>query len=159
MRSKKLASALVFGFAIAILCGAAAGAAPDKCKFSVVSGVSFGNYNVLSAFATTANGTISYSCEGLPAAGGLVNISLSQGNSPTFAPRYMLNGVQQLTYNLYLDAGLNTIWGDGTGGTSDYGASTLNDVLTTLTVYGQIPAGQDVGAGSYSDNITATMTW
>lgn len=49
------------------------------------------------------------------------------------------------------------IWGDGTSGTS---IVTVNNVRnTTRTVYGRIPALQDVRAGSYSETLTVTVTY
>jgi len=155
----RLVAVLAIGAGIALCRTSTALADPDYCTFAVVSGISFGNYNVLSALPTQSNGTISYSCALFPPAGEVVNIQLSTGSAPTFNPRYMVNGAQHLNYNVYLDAGLTKIWGNGTGGSSQYGAVTLNGVLTTLTVYGNIPAGQDVGAGAYTDTLTVTMLW
>jgi len=63
-----------------------------------------------------------------------------------------------LAYNLYLDSTRLTIWGDGTGGTGTFsGMGTGSDVGTT--VYGRIPAGQNVAVGTYSDLITVTVTF
>ncbi len=65
-----------------------------------------------------------------------------------------------LNYNLYLDAARTTIWGDGTGGTQVYSnANPPNNTNVTVTIYGRIPASQDVSAGSYTNTVTATINF
>lgn len=133
--------------------------AVEVCTFSVVSGVGFGTYDVFNALPTTANGSITYQCAGLPVAGKVVTLLLSRGAAPTYTPRFMVNGAQHLQYNLYLDAAFSKIWGNGTGTTSIYSATTLNGVPTLVTIFGRITAGQDLTAGIYKDTITVTMNW
>jgi spore coat protein U-like protein len=156
-RRSGIAAAVAVG-ALVASCWLPARAAPPTCKFTIVSGVSFGAYDVFNAAATVANGTIRYECANFPAGGQVVSIAFSRGNAATFSPRIMLNGLQQLQYNLYLDAGFTNIWGDGTGGTSIYSVNT-SGAGTSLTIFGRVPAGQDLTAGSYMDTITATMNW
>jgi spore coat protein U-like protein len=67
-----------------------------------------------------------------------------------------------LNYNLFLDSNRSTIWGDGTGSTSYVSAGSLLAVGTSnrqYTVYGRVPAGQDRGAGSYTDTIVVTLNY
>jgi len=71
----------------------------------------------------------------------------------------MQSVVNRLNYNLFLDAGLTQIWGDGTGGTSFYSATALNGVRVTVTVFGSIPAGQETRVGTYTDAIRATINF
>jgi spore coat protein U-like protein len=71
----------------------------------------------------------------------------------------MHNGANHLNYNLYLDAGLSLIWGDGTGGTSIYSATAVNAVPVTVTVFGSIPASQDAHTGAYTDSVKATINF
>jgi len=71
----------------------------------------------------------------------------------------MRRGVNRLNYNLFLDAGLTQIWGDGTGGTSTYSATAVNGVRVAVTVFGSILAGQDVTVGRYRDTIRATINF
>lgn len=65
-----------------------------------------------------------------------------------------------LDYNLYTTATHTTIWGDGTSGTVTV-TGTGNGVgaaqTITHTVYGQIPAGQDVSPDTYNDTISVTV--
>jgi spore coat protein U-like protein len=80
-------------------------------------------------------------------------VSLSSGVG-TFAARQMRSGAQSLVYNLYLDASHLSIWGDGSPGTS---LLSLSGTGGNYTVYGRIPAGQNVLVGGYSDTITVTL--
>jgi spore coat protein U-like protein len=119
------------------------------------SGVAFGSYSVFDFAATNSTGTISYSCT-LP-----VNppvIRLSRGNSSTFFPRAMSKVGDTLAYNLFLDAPCTTVWGDGTSGTSVYSAGPPADGLNYIvTIYGRIPARQNVRGGHYSDSIVVAI--
>lgn len=83
-------------------------------------------------------------------------VTLNQGGSGSFAPRKMSGTA---SYNLFLDAGLTTIWGDGTGGTSTYAVSnfTFGTQSYSPTIYGDVPASQDLAPGTYTDTITATL--
>jgi spore coat protein U-like protein len=69
----------------------------------------------------------------------------------------MRNGGNSLGYNLYTSASRNVVWGDGTGGSSTMIVNKNRN--TTLSVFGQIPAGQDVAVGTYSDNITTIINF
>ncbi len=130
------------------------------CTFTVATGVAFGAYDVLSSSSNAANGNLAFQCVGLGTDTDSVTVTLNQGNAPTYTPRYMLNGLVELNYNLYLDPATTIIWGDGTGGSSIYGPTTVtNGQTVTLTIYGLIPAGQDVPAGTYGDSITATINY
>jgi spore coat protein U-like protein len=141
-----------------------AGAAVS-CSVSA-TGPAFGVYNPLSATPTYANGTVQVSCTLLSGGATTVNLvsSYSTGASGSYALRTMLSGANTLGYNLYFDAAYTQIRGNGTGG-SQTGGATLN--LTTGsptqsasgTIYGRIPAGQDVAAGSYADTIVVTITY
>jgi len=151
---------VIFACALAGLLGIAASAlAAIDCFFSGTSGVNFGAYNVFQATPTDATGSLTYNCKGVgPTA--VITIDLSRGTAPTYTPRQLRKGTEGLNYNLYLDAATTTIWGDGTGGTSHYGPiHPSTNVNVTLTIYGRIPAGQNVSAGSYADTITATVNF
>ena len=91
---------------------------------------------------------------------GLGGDSQPFGGAGTFDPRRMLNGAEALNYNLYLDAARTQIWGDGTGASQLYvNSNPPNSRTVTVTIFGRIPAQQDVSAGSYSDSITATINF
>ena len=150
-RQEKLFLLLALGV---VLFAAAGPAEAQLCAISVPTSVSFGTYDVYGTFVDTT-GTVRVGC--IFATN--VTVDLNRGNAPTFSPRYMLNGAQQLTYNLYLDAARTTIWGDNTGGSSHSTPGTIFITNINLTIYGRIPAGQDVTAGTYTDSITATINF
>jgi spore coat protein U-like protein len=118
--------------------------------------VGFGSYNV---FAASPNdngiGTLTIVCSG----GGAGNypVTLSTGQSGSYASRVMKSGANPLNYNLYTSAARSTIWGDGTGVSSSMTAA--RNATTNLSVYGRIPAAQDATVGTYADSITATVTF
>mgnify|MGYP001121486766 FL=1 len=94
-------------------------------------------------------------------------VKLSTGIAGGYAPRQLASGANRLDYNLYTSAARTTVWGDGTGGTSTV-PGTINTSLLLLvclagnnnhTVYGRIPASQNVAAGLYSDTITVTVSY
>jgi spore coat protein U-like protein len=146
---------LVCVTAIVVLSASEAHAAP-ACTISATS-VNFGSYNVFTGSTTDSTGTVTINCNG---SAHNITVALSQGSSSTFNPRTMTKGGETLTYNLYRDAARTTIWGDGTGGTSTYtNANPPNNADISLTVYGRVPAGQDVSAGAYSDTVAAVINF
>ncbi len=130
--------------------------AAPSCSFTSVSAVNFGIYNV---FATVANnsgvGSLTIKCQGGGAATFVV--TLGTGQSHNYTSRVMKKGADTLNYNLYTSSARNLIWGDGSGGSSTMTAG--RNTTTTLSIFGQIPAGQDAAIGIYSDNITATVNY
>lgn len=134
---------------------AAAQPAPS-CTISVVS-VAFGNYNVFTVTPVDSTGSVTFRCN---AAAANISITLSKGASSTFTPRTMTKAGEVLNYDLYLNAARTNVWGDGTGGTSTYtNANPPNNQNVTVTIYGRIPASQDVSAGAYSDTVLATINF
>jgi spore coat protein U-like protein len=155
MRRNKLF--LFLGISLAWLVAARPGAAQRSCTISTPTNVVFGNYSVYGALPVDTTGRVRINCNG---AANSVIVDLSDGNAFSFTPRYMLKGIEQLTYNLFLDSTRTTIWGNNTGGTSHYGPTNPpNNTNVNITIYGRIPAGQDVSAGSYTDSITATVNF
>jgi spore coat protein U-like protein len=74
--------------------------------------------------------------------------------------REMRMGTETMSYNLYLDAVRVSVWGNGTGGTSRYGPVVPQLLFpVTVTIYGRIPALQNVKVGSYTDTIVATINF
>ena len=122
--------------------------------------VSFGVYDIFSPSPTNSTGTISFACNESPPPDVIVSIGPSP-NSGSFYPRKMrlTGGSDLLNYNLYTDATCTNVWGDGTSGTIVLTKKAHKSIPVTLTVYGRIPTGQDVSAGSYSDILTVILTW
>jgi spore coat protein U-like protein len=142
-------------------------AATASCNVST-PGLAFGTYDVFSAGATNGNGTLTVSCDLNPPPGNAdinYTISLSAGSSNSFVQRQMKSGAETFGYNLYTTNAYSVVWGDGTGSTATVSGimrlTTPNPSQSkTHTVYGRIPALQDVAVASdYLDNVTVTVTY
>ncbi|HKW91434.1 MAG TPA: spore coat U domain-containing protein [Methylomirabilota bacterium] len=132
-------------------------AAEAACTISTTA-VNFGTYNVFASTADDGTGQITFRCTSPRPP--LITIQLDKGGSPTFNPRQMHKGSETLNYNLYLDSTRTTIWGDGTGGSQTFTRSSPPVFQNVnVTVYGRIPASQDVSAGAYSATVTATISF
>ena len=114
--------------------------------------MAFGNYT--GAQINQPN-TISFQCT----AGDSLVFALNSGNTGTFTNRVMVNGSNNLNYNIYTSSALTTVWGDGTGSTATV-ASTATGAVQNLTAYGSVSANQmSVPAGNYLDSITVTLIY
>jgi spore coat protein U-like protein len=117
------------------------------------SPLAFGNYTGLVLNSTT---TILVTCS----KSSTYNVGLNAGTSTgaTVTNRSMSGPSSALlNYKLFSNAGLTTNWGNTVG--TDTVAGTGSGASQSLTVYGQVPAGQLVRPGSYTDTITATLTY
>jgi spore coat protein U-like protein len=112
----------------------------------------FGTYSGVQVETTT---TISVTCTNTTTYN--VGLDPGQASGATVTTRQMQNGSNLLSYALYSDAGYSTNWGQTVS--TDTVAGTGNGSAQTLTVYGKIPAAQYVTPGSYSDTVTATVTY
>jgi spore coat protein U-like protein len=131
-----------------------------NCDVTATS-LNFGSYDVFSNVPLDSTASINVSCNippQNPQAPLAVTISLSPGNSGSFAPRSMQStGADILDYNLYTNASMSTIWGDGGGSSTVQSAFVTSAMPWNATLFGRIPARQNVSAGSYSDTITVTI--
>ena len=108
------------------------------------SGVVFGSYDVFETTSNDSVGTITVNCSiETP-----YTLKLSEGYG-SFNERRLINGDNYLIYNLYTDTARNLIWGDEISGktTAEY------------SIYGRIPARQNVSVGSYNDTIIITLEY
>jgi spore coat protein U-like protein len=133
-------------------------------------GMSFGNYDPTSATAVTTMASGSLLCT-YTGTGFTASITISTGNSGSYATRSMVLGTQSLNYNVYLDPGYTLIFGNGSGGTYDFtvcypggtvvctGETAQSGQIYTGTVYGLLPAHQNVRAGTYTDKLVVTVTY
>jgi spore coat protein U-like protein len=129
------------------------------CSLSVVNGVAFASYDIFNSSPNVSTGALQVSCtEGETAP---FTLTLDTGSSGTYSPRKMQSGSYVLNYNLYTNPSYSSIWGDGTSGTA-YVSGNAADCITgcQFTIYGRTPALQNsAGVGSYSDTITATLSF
>ena len=128
-----------------------------NCRITLNGSFAFGIYDPFNTAPVdiTAANFVSVTCKG----NGAATIDLSTGNSGSYFPRTMSNGIDTLTYNLYTTANLTSVWGDGTGGTMDVSFPYQGNTTMSYSVYGRIPAQQDVTSGSYNDSIIITVTF
>lgn len=147
---------MFLGIALSLCWYGTAQAAPPHCD-ATSTVVNFGSYLPSNASPLSSTGGITLSCN----RSGSYSIALSTGQSGSYNPRYMSGGspVAHLNYNLYTDPSHTILWGDGTGGTSVATGSYPKNSPITITVYGLLPAQQNVGTGAYTDSITATVTY
>jgi spore coat protein U-like protein len=139
-------------------------AQPVRCTVTATP-VAFSGYDVFSPIPSDSFGTVTIACN-IPAqnprAPVVATIFLSPGASGNFSPRQMqplAGGSDRLTYNLYSDASMAAVWGDGTAGTVTLTQAITKEMPWNATIYGRIPARQNVRAGTYSDVITVTVLW
>jgi spore coat protein U-like protein len=127
--------------------------------------VAFGAYDPTSATDLDSTGTVTVTCTN----GTAGYVTLGEGANPDedstadVPVRQMAGGAGgagRLTYHLYSDATYTDVWGN----TPTTGFNHVGDgTATALTVYGRIPAQQNVLAGSgataYADTVVATVTF
>jgi spore coat protein U-like protein len=136
-----------------------AGGAEAACSVSA-TGVNFGAYDVFVATPYDSTGTVTVTCDQAPPVDVTITIGPS-GTSGGFIPRQMRSSSSpdRLNYNLFVNAGRSTVWGDGAAGTSTvFLKNVKKNRPTVTTIYGRIPPGQDVSVGSYFDSLTVTIT-
>lgn len=125
------------------------------CTVSATN-LAFGNYDASSGTPNDASSTVTTTCSNTT--GYTVALNAGTGSGGTVAVRRMTNGANTLDYSMYTTVGRTTVWGDGTLSTVTQ-AGTGNGAGQALTVFGRIPIGQYVTAGSYTDTVTATVTY
>jgi spore coat protein U-like protein len=124
---------------------------PGICTVTA-SPLNFPNYTGAQTRATT---TLSVMCStSIP-----YNIALSPGLSPgaTVTTRMMTAGAATVGYALFRDSAYLLNWGQTAGTDTVPGSGQGGPV--SVTVYGQIAAGQNGVPGVYSDTVTATVSY
>lgn len=170
MTTTNLRTRLVLSFAAAALTLGVSSAAfaTDETDGMIVSAtvvgscsitaadLAFGNYDPVEGADVPGTATVSVTCS----SGTAWTISLDKGLAADFTVRTMKDaGTNYLNYNLYKEVGHTTVWGDATGATETV-SGTGNGSAQNTTIYGLIPTGQNTAVvGSYSETITATVTY
>ncbi len=113
------------------------------------------NFPVYTGVLSRATTTIAVSCSTSIA----YTIALSPGLAPnaTVSTRQMTAGSNVVNYALFSDSAYSQNWGQTVG--TDTVAGTGTGTAASATVYGQIAAGQYVAPGTYSDTVTATVSY
>lgn len=135
-----------------------------SCSVSVGSLV-FPAYNPLANRSSDSTADAVVRCTGAVGLSIPYDLGMGAGSAGAFSLRRMWSGAVGLGYNLFADAGLTTVWGDGSSG-SNVLSSSVSIVLLgqaaqrTHTVHARIPAGQtSMVPGSYSDAVLVTLTY
>lgn len=119
--------------------------------------LAFGNYNGISGSMLDASATITPICTSGTVYAVALDAGLGSGATMTTRKLTGADGAE-LDYGIYTDVSRSTVWGDGTGGTSNL-AATGTGIAQPATMYGRIPAGQTSAVGVYSDTVTVTLTY
>ena len=115
--------------------------------------LNFGNYSGVQLDGTS---TLTATC----ATGAAYTIGLNAGVSAgaTVSNRAMTGPAgAKLSYGLFQDSARTVNWGNTV--TADTEAAVGAGVAQTVTVFGRIPASQNLPGGAYVDTITATLTF
>jgi len=129
----------------------------NSCTISA-GALSFGAYDPTSNTDASGSATLTLDCTKDASA----TITLDQGSNPTGAStdaapeRQLGNGTDYIAYFLYQDAGYTTAWGNTAGTGAGY---TGTGSSGNVTVYAKAAKNQNVSAGSYTDSVTATVTF
>jgi spore coat protein U-like protein len=124
------------------------------CTISATS-LAFGAYVPTATLPTDGTSTVTTTCT--LAAPYNIGLNKGIGAGATVAARNMTSGANLLTYSLYRDAAHLLVWGETIG--TDTVALVGTGLAQNTTVFGQIPALQNASVGSYTDTITATVTF
>ncbi|MGH8865300.1 MAG: Csu type fimbrial protein [Burkholderiales bacterium] len=124
------------------------------CTISATN-LAFGTYSETAAPPTDGSSTVTTTCT--KAAAYDIGLNAGGGTGATVAARKMTSGANLLTYSLFQDAARAVVWGNTIG--TDTVALVGTGLTVPTTVFGRIPALQNVAVGSYTDTITATVTF
>jgi len=152
-RARMILAAALFSMAVPDM-------AQAVCQINL-STLNFGNYDPLGTSSLDSVGNLEYFCsQPVP----IVTITIDRGGAGSVLNRRMIkpggHGTNVLLYNVYLDAAKTVIWGDGSQGSRIW--STPNPAVRTrinVPIYGRVPAGQDIGVGSYGDTLMITINF
>lgn len=131
-----------------------------NCTISA-GALAFGAYDPVAAnLAAALDGTATLTVRCTQ--GASATIALDQGanadaGSTALIPlRRMADGAAHfLAYFLFQDAGRSTVWGAGAAAAAYTGTGDSQGV----TVYGRMPAAQNVPAGNFADTVSATINF
>jgi spore coat protein U-like protein len=126
-----------------------------NCRVSLTP-LEFGTYDPLATNNTASadtSATVLVTCT----RNSQVTIDFDQGQYAPVgsASRMLAFGAERLVYQIYRDTARTQTWGKGADGVQ-FAAKGISST-EQFTVYGRIPPGQEVPAGTYSDLVTATV--
>lgn len=129
----------------------------ETCTIAAGSGgsvLNFGTYDPTAGASTASANVLSVTCTN---GGTTAQVTLNGGLNPgggANPERQMMNTTHALAYKLFYDPAMQNEWN------ASNGPSILEDGNAhDLTVYGAIDPAQAVFVGTYSDTVTATVTF
>jgi spore coat protein U-like protein len=152
--------------AAALTVGAAGAHAAAVCGFLTSSSTAFGSYDVLSTVPADTLATIRVRCDNIEPGNPTIILTVSVGTGAGSSVnsrrmRHTGGSGDVLNYGLFRDAGRSAVWGYTSGVdtmTQSIKVQNKRTVDTTFTIYGRIPAQQDVTPGDYVDSVQVTLS-
>lgn len=155
---------------LALLVGTTLSCAQAQTCTVVVTPLAFGAYTSPQGPRVDSSATVQVRCTPaylLLACRVPYTLSLSAGQAPTGSSRQLSAGLGLLRYDLYSDAARTVAWGDGGASGATVSGTITTGLLGLLclqgsrnhTVYGRIPAAQNVPVGAYQDQVVLTVTY
>jgi spore coat protein U-like protein len=124
----------------------------DNCTVTTTN-LAFGAYSGAQLDSTA---TITATCTNLT--GYTIGLNAGLAGATTTSRQMTGPAAARLHFGLYQQAGRTTNW-DDIGGANPLSGQVGNGAAQNITVYGRIPGGQFVQAGSYSDTIQVTLQY
>lgn len=145
-------------------CGGASSAnmqvtAEVPCTCSITANpLNFGTYDPLGAHRVSPlNGTSTVVVTCSPGTNSDIGLDNGQyGGHAVGTSRAMKYGTSYLSYELFQNSGRTTVWTNSGAGRLNAGPAP-SIAPRSFTVYGRIPAGQNVPPGSFVDTVVATV--
>ena len=133
------------------------------CTNLTATDMAFGNYNTFSSTAGQANSTVSFQCT----IGSQPEMQVGFGSNASGNQRRMASGTSYLSYGIYQEQSFAeqflpwvSYYVSQAGTTSSITPAPLTSSSpVNVTLYGQLPALQDVPVGSYSDTVQVTLEY
>ncbi len=122
------------------------------------SALNFGNaLNPVNAAAVDATSTLTVQCTATTPYTLALNAGINAGSATNFTGRLLKSGAYSLPYQLYVDSGRSSVWGNGTGSATYSGTGSGNP--QSLTIYGRLPSLTGIAPGVYTDTVTVTISY
>ncbi len=154
----------LISLAMMLACGPARA---QSCTFTN-TGLDWGDIDLALGTAFNLNGTFTANCAGTPGATVRICPNFNAGSggvNGTGSERYMLNGANQLRYNIYRNGGRTQVWGSRTWGLPptppniDVVLSGAGAGSTSQTMFARVLSGQtSLPAGLYASVFSGTHT-
>lgn len=126
------------------------------CTVSV-SDLYFGSYASNSPIKVLGQTTIQLQCGPGTTAEIALDAGSGAGGNTKRRKLQQESGTDQMDYDLFQDAGRSVPWGDRSG--NDTKEVLTADAPLAVPIYGEIPGGQRVRDGTYSDVITVSVRY